>query len=369
MISSARMGDMHLCPLPGHGTTPVASSSTDVSINGMGSARVGDVCGCGAVITTGFPSILVNGRPMAHLGSPTSHGGTIITGSADTFGGFTFGSGATGPIVNFAKLGAIHPDGTVDEERMACLLADPDLTGKATAADALVTQDQGSAENSKVVCTHPDQMEALASYIADEMNRNIKDPVVLRMKELNSYDADAEREKFNQLPWYARLSPPDFVGLANSKRLAAFALWTERVGQNRPWDHKPKIFAKFGNVWHKQGQHDYFYDIWSNIHYGYVGMAGGLSESLLLDGAGLEQIVSDSFRKLEKWEKNPGPHRSEDIPGLRAWDDIPDRKAITIGIDLYRKLPAGEITASVIMGEVLAIGSKWGRGRREHSCK
>lgn len=158
MISSARMGDMHVCPLPGHGTTPIASSSTDVSINCMGSARVGDVCGCGAVITTGFPSILVNGSPMAHLGSPTSHGGTIITGSAYTFGGFTFGSGAVGPIVNLAKLGAIRPDGTVDEERMACLLADPDLAGKATAADALVTQNEGSAENSKVVCTHPDQM-------------------------------------------------------------------------------------------------------------------------------------------------------------------------------------------------------------------
>ncbi|WP_187292672.1 PAAR domain-containing protein, partial [Pseudomonas syringae] len=77
MISSARLGDKHACPLPGHGTTPIASASGDVNINGMGAARVGDTCGCGAVITSGFPSIQVNGRPMAHLGSPTSHGGTI----------------------------------------------------------------------------------------------------------------------------------------------------------------------------------------------------------------------------------------------------------------------------------------------------
>ncbi|PMY39262.1 hypothetical protein C1Y35_14560 [Pseudomonas sp. GW456-L14] len=33
----------------------------------------------------------LNGRPMAHLGSPTSHGGKIITGSGDTFGGVVFG--------------------------------------------------------------------------------------------------------------------------------------------------------------------------------------------------------------------------------------------------------------------------------------
>ncbi|WP_177326994.1 PAAR domain-containing protein, partial [Pseudomonas sp. Ant30-3] len=91
MISSARLSDKHVCPLPGHGTTPIASASADTNINFMGSARVGDTCGCGAVITTGFPSIQVNGRPMAHLGSPTSHGGTIITGSGDVGGGFVMG--------------------------------------------------------------------------------------------------------------------------------------------------------------------------------------------------------------------------------------------------------------------------------------
>jgi uncharacterized Zn-binding protein involved in type VI secretion len=97
MTPSARLGDKHVCPLPGHATTPIASASGDVNTNFMGSARVGDTCGCGAVITTGFPSIQVNGRPMVHLGSPTSHGGTIISGSGDVGGGFAMGDagGAT----------------------------------------------------------------------------------------------------------------------------------------------------------------------------------------------------------------------------------------------------------------------------------
>ncbi|AJO76559.1 hypothetical protein TO66_04390 [Pseudomonas sp. MRSN 12121] len=92
MLPSARLGDKHICPLPGHGTTPITSASGDININFMGAARVGDICGCGAVITTGFPSIILNGRPMAHLGSPTSHGGTIISGSLDTFGVYQFGA-------------------------------------------------------------------------------------------------------------------------------------------------------------------------------------------------------------------------------------------------------------------------------------
>ncbi|RMP34782.1 PAAR protein, partial [Pseudomonas amygdali pv. lachrymans] len=95
-MPSGRQGDMHLCPLPGHGCTPIVTASSDTLINGMSAARVGDMCGCGAVIVTGFPSILINGRPMAHLGSPTSHGGTIISGSPDVGGGSDFGD-AAGP--------------------------------------------------------------------------------------------------------------------------------------------------------------------------------------------------------------------------------------------------------------------------------
>ena len=138
MIPVARLGDMHVCPIPGHGTTPITSASPDTQVNFLGAARVGDVCGCGAVITTGFPSIIVDNRPLAYLGSPTSHGGSIISGSPDTFGGFQFGGAATQAIIDFAKLGAVRPDGSVDEQQMAALLADPQLEQRALLSGALV---------------------------------------------------------------------------------------------------------------------------------------------------------------------------------------------------------------------------------------
>ncbi|MGE4340119.1 MAG: PAAR domain-containing protein [Pigmentiphaga sp.] len=138
MIPAARLGDMHVCPIPGHGTSPITSASPDTQINFLGAARVGDVCGCGAVITTGFPSIIIDYRPLAYLGSPTSHGGSIVSGSPDTFGGFQFGGTATQAIVDFAKLGAIRPDGAVDDQLMAELLADPQLEQRALLSGALV---------------------------------------------------------------------------------------------------------------------------------------------------------------------------------------------------------------------------------------
>lgn len=380
MISSARLGDKHVCPMPGHGTTPIASASADTNINFMGAARVGDTCGCGAVIITGFPSIVVNGRPMAHLGSPTSHGGTIITGSGDVGGGFVFGGATGAAIINFAKLGAIRPNGTVDDERMATLLADPTLMAKATVANAVIdpsSPDSQSADADKhdetkpKVCNHPDLMEALASYITDEMNRNISDPSVLKMKKLLSYDTAAETKERMETPWYAQVgfgNNAQTTGYANT--VAALGLWTSKVGQGMDWDHKTKIRHQFGDVWQKEGKYDYYYDIWSNIHYGYVGMAGGLSESVLLDGAGAEQIVSDSIRKVQKWDERDGPHMTEGVDGLRSFDDIPDRVSISIGIDLYQRYPNGGITAKIIKDEVLAVDpSRWGKGIRVHECK
>ncbi|CAI8890748.1 polymorphic toxin type 44 domain-containing protein [Pseudomonas sp. IT-P4] len=221
-------------------------------------------------------------------------------------------------------------------------------------------------------CNHPDQMEELASYIAGEMNRNIKHPSVLKMKELMSYDSSAQARKFRALPWYARLAgPPNFNGIAWTKKLEAMAIWTKQVGQNMEWDHKPKLRAMYNDdVRHKQGRYDYYYDIWSNIHYGYVGIVGGLSQSVLLDGAGVEQIGSDTKRWIEDHKKYPGPHLTASlVDGLRAFDDIADRVAISIGVKLASQYANGGVTAKIIMSEVLAVAPEnWGDGVREHSC-
>lgn len=49
----ARMSDMHVCPIPGHGVTPIVSGSLDTATDGRPNARMGDMAGCGAVIVTG----------------------------------------------------------------------------------------------------------------------------------------------------------------------------------------------------------------------------------------------------------------------------------------------------------------------------
>ncbi len=56
----ARMGDLHVCPIPGHGVTPIVTGSLDTITEGMPNARVGDVTACGAVIVTGSHDTIDN---------------------------------------------------------------------------------------------------------------------------------------------------------------------------------------------------------------------------------------------------------------------------------------------------------------------
>lgn len=50
-------GDLHVCPIRGHGTTAVSGTTEKFYSNGKKVLRVGDVAGCGAVLTTGSPTV------------------------------------------------------------------------------------------------------------------------------------------------------------------------------------------------------------------------------------------------------------------------------------------------------------------------
>jgi hypothetical protein len=152
------------------------------------------------------------------------------------------------------------------------------------------------------------------------------------------------------------ITPQQCVDIGLSNRVAALIAWGMKVRQNGDWDHKPKIASRFNpcvpgekQIWHLYDNTLYNYEVWSNLHYGYVGKAAGFSNAVLLDGAGLEQIGS-TLANLKL------PERTPRVDGLRAWDTLEDRAAITMGIDLYRRKPNG-ITARDVMSLVLSSKS------------
>lgn len=202
-----------------------------------------------------------------------------------------------------------------------------------------------------------DEVTPIARYMAQEINVNANGPDARRILELNRFSPDACIRDYSKLALWRQLlglglTPEQCVNMGISYGSAALMAWGLKVMQNGDWDHKPIIGRRFNTrvphglqVWHLHGQTEYFYDVWSNLHYGYVGNAVGFSDSVLLDGAGLEQIGSDLVR-------GQLPQQRGVASGLRVWDDPADRAAIAMGIRLRRQRPR-HVTAQDLLSLVL----------------
>ncbi len=77
---TARVGDLHSCPIPGHGVTPITTGSGRFKCEGMITAVTGSIAGCGAVIISGAS---VSNAPLE---APAGTGalGVAVLGSGPT---------------------------------------------------------------------------------------------------------------------------------------------------------------------------------------------------------------------------------------------------------------------------------------------
>ncbi|MFJ2715259.1 MULTISPECIES: PAAR domain-containing protein [unclassified Pseudomonas] len=79
---AARVSDPTACPLPGHGTNPIAAGSGDVFFDGLAAARQGDASACGGALVGDLATtVLINGKPAAIVGSVGTHGNKVTAGS------------------------------------------------------------------------------------------------------------------------------------------------------------------------------------------------------------------------------------------------------------------------------------------------
>jgi hypothetical protein len=174
------------------------------------------------------------------------------------------------------------------------------------------------------------------SYIHGEMSSNATSSTVRQIRELLDYDF-----------W-------DFISpMKQTAEIAeAMRIWYHKVKTGGPWDHKSHIKTTYGE-WTEDAPRRklYNYDVWSNVHYGYVGLACGFSEWILKAGAGVAQVkagtVPDGY-----WERRF--ERIGDADAFSAFDDPKDQAAIQVGFDLW-KAQRLSVTTSHILDAVRAV--------------
>jgi len=124
--------------------------------------------------------------------------------------------------------------------------------------------------------------------------------------------------------------------LAKGNEWLAYFIWWNAVRDHAMWDHKPKLQRKFNlkdsddYYFPIRGdtEHEYFYDIWSNIHYGFVGSAANFDADTL--------------------------HKYAESRGVGAGKtDEGDKLSVQIGIDLWHKYQL-QLTKLDLINEILS---------------
>lgn len=195
-------------------------------------------------------------------------------------------------------------------------------------------------------CNHADSAIQIARYIVDEIKTN---SVSLEAEEIRYHltgkigdKLKSKHSKFEVgLLEATNRAKRNLIkpNIRKRSKILAYAIWFDQVMTERPWDHKLKISEKLFrgtgvkrpinqeslnssisiSHFHKYKEYDYFYDIWSNIHYGYVGLYSGFDEGTLLNGSKYQQYFQNA--KSFKFRS----------------DTTDDNTTMKIGFSLYKK--------------------------------
>lgn len=303
--------------------------------------RLGDKTSCGGTVLGGERGVTLLGVPRAREGDRVSCGKR--TGEFHIVGG-----------VDQLKSNGRRVAGSLDSTsscQCSALLIPSSFSTQYESVRPLKHRPAVlSRPDSALNCGHPDQLLSITTYMADEINRNVRHAIIGKIKQLNRYDPIHDLRVYNALPWHARWWARDPQRVAKACKDEAVALWVEQMNDNREWNYRTKVAQLQSSIWHKQGRYLYHVGLWSGIHYGYLGMAAGFRPGVLLDGI-------DAQTPLEQRGT------------LRHWGTQAERVAINIGMELYKRHPEGVVTAKAIIHVINgAEREDWGTGRRGHRC-
>ena len=201
---------------------------------------------------------------------------------------------------------------------------------------------------------------SVVQYIVDEMNTNgAASDIVASRAQIDAARAAVASERANPsdapfFPWSdteleertdelnSAIDDAEFtIGhRTHSNEGVMGTLQWARFRGGGEWDHKPFIRSVWGTA-NRLGnrQEFYYYDGWSNIHFGYIAARMGLPLANALAGAGQAQEVD-----------NDGDQGGQDDPA--------DAQAIRAGYNLGLRRSPGEVTRSDVL-TILSAHSGW----------
>lgn len=186
----------------------------------------------------------------------------------------------------------------------------------------------GFEAGKKYVVIVRNEVPEAAEYMVNEMLTNAKSQHVQDMLKMHQQANELERKAGElsrkasriireQVRQWLQPAPAEATKAMNQSRQLmeqssdirsqAEERYRSLVDYDEVWDHKPKFIRKGLGAWHTWGKWEYYYDVWSNIHYGYVGRAAGFSVETLVSRAELAGRWNDikKLNLLSAWKGDP----------------------------------------------------------------
>ncbi|MGI0117901.1 polymorphic toxin type 44 domain-containing protein [Zooshikella sp. RANM57] len=121
-------------------------------------------------------------------------------------------------------------------------------------------------------------LESVVDYIVREVAANRNDPVIQEIRD----DLRKGNVGGAQYSWARKVHKDEGV------ILPTYELFFWGGGE---WDHKPRIRNVWGATNRLGNSKDvYYYDMWSNFHYGFVGKIAGFDRDMLISGGQIAQF-------------------------------------------------------------------------------
>lgn len=255
-LITACVGDTHVCPIPGHGSSPILPNGCSILADGKPVARVGDATGCGAMITQGYPMAFADGMPVAYLGSPTNHGGSIVSGNPRVILGVAT---TAAPIVDFAVAGALDDKGQLTPTAKELLDKDPqEFVRRAAQRGALI--DEGLPEKSPDDSPEEEdrpkvRVEAGIFFDGTGNNRNNTQTYQRQMDECLTANAAGEMSEEECSSELSQIMEGSYLNAeTNVSKLER--LYQQGRSQNDEWEQVHRIATYVSGVGTKAGDPD-----------------------------------------------------------------------------------------------------------------
>ena len=226
--------------------------------------------------------------------------------------------------IEFTEMDPVYPDTAETDKDLSVNTGAVPSSG--TDSVELLVEAVGGDVGKSTKCTFQfswfvsHSVKAAIAYIQAKMVANINSPAATSMKSIINPFRQMGRD---QAMFLFMNAPGD----------GALLQFYQFVHTGAPWDYKADMNSLYG-TWTLDAPEgkQYRFDIWGNIHFGFIGRAIGFSEDLLLDAAGFAQAVFDG----KSWQEI-----LNHIYSLRDLDQPGDQVAIRVGIGLFEDFGAG----------------------------